>query len=396
MCSRSSSSFLLLVVALCAASCAEDARRASLDARQNAPTAPPADATSGDPTSGAGGDPCFDPEGAPLPCGDDADDAPPADDDQGTIDVEDDGAPSPDATGAVCRTDEFTAAASARVLLVVDRSASMLEEAPGFVGSKWTAASSALSLVAQRLATHELGLLLFPGPGVDQDVCGVGELAVPVGAAHDGEIVQVLDETEPAGGTPVTATLARARDVLSVVAADRPKIVVLATDGAPNCDASLDVATCTCVVAGCQDARNCLDDDGSTAAARALNDEGVPVFVVGLPGSEQFADVLDGLAEAGGTALAGARRHYAADSAAALSAAVEEAAGRASCRFDMDGPVTTVTTVTVAGQDVARDVQRTDGWDLVDADTIELFGAACDSAVDGATVRVDGCFTPPG
>jgi hypothetical protein len=260
----------------------------------------------------------------------------------------------------------------------------MEDDAVGYAGSKWDGAVDALSDVVTSLDNEvEFGLMLYPDGNADSNQCRAGDLEVGVGVNRADDIVTSLNFSFPGGGTPTAATLQQARQELDGLGdTGGARVVVLATDGGPNCNAGLNANSCRCVNPdGCADARNCLDDVASTNAAASLTAAGYSVFVVGIPGSENFSDVLNGLATAGGTALPGATGYYQADDSVELSTSLEQIASRvATCRFDLDQQVDNATSLAVSAgtNTVQQDPTRANGWDLVDADTIELFGAACD------------------
>ncbi|MBM4283583.1 MAG: VWA domain-containing protein [Deltaproteobacteria bacterium] len=290
-----------------------------------------------------------------------------------------------------------------RILLVVDKSGSMDRAATGYPGTKWAAAQDRLSSMVFDLDdVAEFGLMPFPAVGAT-DLCATGTVTVPLQASTATAISDELFAIDPLGATPTAATLRAAKSVLDALPAQGgDRAVVLATDGGPNCNLRLDATTCRCTP-GVECApnnpvgatrtnlapANCIDDDGAAAAAaRALNDAGYPVFVIGIPGINGLEDVMNHLADAGGTALAGGTRYYDASTDDALARSLEEAALRiSSCRFDLAAPVATADDVTVQidGRVVARDAGRTQGWDLVDADTVELFGATCTQGADALT-----------
>ncbi|MFZ9886966.1 MAG: vWA domain-containing protein, partial [Myxococcota bacterium] len=320
---------------------------------------------------------------------------------------DDDGVLTPGAggSGEVCDEVLFPASETIppRILLVVDKSGSMGEEAVGYPGSKWASAVSSLSAVVTSLSGDvDFGLMLYPDGDADSRVCRAGAREVYVSANNAGAIVSELEATTPGGGTPTAKTLEQAQEQLSLLpASGGSRVVVLATDGGPNCNTGLNPGTCRCVQPGqCSDARNCLDDVEAKAAASSLNAAGFSVFVIGIPGSENFTDVLNGLAEAGGTALPGATRYYQANNANGLASALENIASRvATCRFDLARavPPNADITVTAGGAPVVADPTRTNGWALVDSDTIEFFGAACNNLVNSpANVQIDACYDPSG
>ncbi len=304
----------------------------------------------------------------------------------------------------ICTDEVFLTATDtpARILLVVDKSGSMEDDAVGYPGSKWDGAVSALSDVVEATEDSiEYGLMRYPDGNANNNVCNEGALdvAVALGAAND--IVNDLEGTTPGGGTPTAATLQEARQVLEALGDEGgTRAVVLATDGGPNCNASLNVNTCQCMVdGGCNDPRNCLDDTDAVAAAQALNNADFPVFVIGIPGSEDYTDVLNGLATAGGTAQPGATAYYDADDTDALAASLADIVTRvATCRFDLDFPPDPgSTTLSVNGGAIAHDPTRTNGWDLVDDNTVELFGTTCNLALGGnVQIDVGYCYTPEG
>lgn len=289
-----------------------------------------------------------------------------------------------------------------RIMLVVDRSGSMNDDAVGFPGSKWDTAVDTLDTVTHQLETSvELGLALYPA-GADQDqLCSAGSLAVAVRLNNANAIVSALNDTGPGGGTPTATTLLVARGNLSALGSQGgQRAIVLATDGGPNCNDSLNGNTCTCVARRddgspdqqqCRDfSANCLDDVNTIAAAAQVASAGFPVFVLGLPGTENFSGVLRSTAQAGGT-----NDFYNANSASSLAQSLEEIAIRlGSCRFDLPGsPRPDQITVAVDGAPVARDAGRDDGWDLIDSNTIELFGPACEGASRAQQdVTVTTCF----
>lgn len=289
-----------------------------------------------------------------------------------------------------CSEDSFHAGdvLPPRILLVIDKSLSMNDAAPGYPGSKWQATRDVLNTVVTGLEdSADFGLILFPHGASQDDPCRAGALDVVVAPGGASEIVERLDVTTPAGGTPTAATLRAAFLALSGMPSDGGRrVVVLATDGGPNCNPDLDLSVCTCVGTGdaCNYVLNCLDDENTVSAAASLAAEGYAVFVIGVPGSEAFGEVLNELAVAGGTALADDTKFYEANSAEALASSLEAIATRAAgCRYDLPLPQVdpTSVTVTVDTSAVSHDPLRTDGWDLVDGNTVELFGPLCDQAV---------------
>jgi Mg-chelatase subunit ChlD len=288
-----------------------------------------------------------------------------------------------------------------RILLVVDKSGSMDEGAVGYPGSKWQGVRGAITAVMTSLETDvEMGLMLFPDGSADANVCQSGRVFNPVATGQAANIIETLNANDPGGGTPTAPTLYQAEMALQAIGEEGgPRVVILATDGGPNCNAGLNENSCRCTNPnGCNDARNCLDDQNTIEAVEHLNAQGFSTFVVGIPGSENFTDVLQSLADAGGTSN-GPQGFYEASDSNALATAIESIAARlANCRFELQGPAIYVDdmTVNLGNTTVPRDTTRQNGWDMVDTNTLEVFGTYCDAlaADPNISLEVDYCFVP--
>lgn len=305
----------------------------------------------------------------------------------------------------VCQTESFNPGSSrGQVLIVLDRSTSMNQAAEGFGDNKWTPMRQAIGSVVQN-TQNIINYGLYTFPGYENDSCDSGHLFYDVSATSNGSIVQKLNDPnfDAEGNTPTAAALGRSISILSAL---NPQVgtraILLATDGGPGCNLSLDYNTCQCMLTStngnvCVNNEApylCLDDTGAITATAQVAAAGFPVFVVGIPGSESFAGVLNRMAEAGGTARAGTDQYYKANSTSDISEALTDVVRRiGSCRFDLATTPATVNdiTVSIGGQAVQRDVRHEEGYDLVDANSIELFGSACDAAAEGSVVVVEAC-----
>jgi hypothetical protein len=110
--------------------------------------------------------------------------------------------------------------------------------------------------------------------------------------------------------------------------------------------------------------------------------------VIGLPGTESFADVLSEMARRGGTARAGDPAYYAAGDASALETALGEiAAGVVSCVFSMDVAPENPRQVRIIvdGMEVPHTDDRSEGWAYTNPENtvFELFGSWCDRLTSG-------------
>src|SRR5690242_2940621 len=240
--------------------------------------------------------------------------------------------PGPDALGLCGNTFLQATSDPPNLYFVIDRSGSMQEIVDGRV--KYDAvATASVALVRKLGAQVNVGAAVFPGPMVNpDDTCATGEEVfptrpgdpLPTGACSvDGEVTRAFSRSisipsgsMPIGGTPTGATLSRLAPTLAGLRGRT--VVILATDGGPNCnpaamcDASKcipniehapsctpDVNCCSPAIAG---PTSCLDDVATIAAVAQLARWGVRTYVVGIPGSAPYATLLEELARTGGTA----------------------------------------------------------------------------------------------
>ncbi len=215
------------------------------------------------------------------------------------------------------------------MLIVLDKSGSMDKTPNGFELSKWEAVNSAFEQSLPPVAgTVNFGLMMYPysedrviptecTTGCCEVQTGEAAINVPIGEGSRAvrDVLEVLNDTPPGGGTPTAAALAEAYRYFTSgegLGLKGRKYVLLATDGAPNCDSgnSCDEDKCTQNIDGncpetqgncCLDAGiNCLDDENVVDQIRNLADEGISTFVVGIPGTERYEQYLDTFAEEGG------------------------------------------------------------------------------------------------
>jgi len=224
------------------------------------------------------------------------------------------------------------------------------------------------------------------------------------------QIGSALDGRTPEGGTPTHDAVSVALAQLQATSADDGnRFLVLATDGngtfCKGCDISCNVAALA------------ADSDAMVAEVAEAKSEGILTFVIGVPGSQNFREILSRLAEAGGTAISSSCSntgpsycHYdmttATDFGAALQAALAAIGGETlSCSYDIpkeDGsfdPTLVNVRITSDGttRNIKRDASHADGWDYSpDGSQILLYGEACSSAqrtINGAVTILYGCPT---
>ncbi len=319
--------------------------------------------------------------------------------------------------GVRCLPGSFTLERGvAKVVLVVDRSGSMMlslssnEEPVNGEPTRWDALRSA---VAQTITPFDgeiaLGATFFPNVASATEQangCSVAESeTIAPGLGHGAAVLDALGRGAPFGGTP-TAVAVRASADLLAQARGTVRALVLATDGAPNCNQRLDPRACTCTSTGdignCGNAGHgemCLDDRRAiTTIEEVVAKDKIPVFVLGIgdqPGSI-FSTTLDAMAVAGGRPRSTSPRFHPARSPSELASALTTIRdGVARCTYltpsapgeDANGLERGEIEVSVAGLTIARDPSRTDGWDWVDRayGQLALFGRACEAASTGTS-----------
>jgi len=299
---------------------------------------------------------------------------------------------------------------------VLDRSGSM------GVDNKWATVRTAVANITRSLGPRaNFGASLFPGSNTQ--ACGAARevLSVspgdPLGTKNGPTTTKLLTATQlaPRGGTPTAEALRStlkallARQKAPNTNAGDKTFIILATDGAPNCNGE---TTCTtqqcppniesidrCTPTGfncCEPPQGgpemCLDTDETIAATQALASAGFPVYVIGLPGTDAYARVLDDLASAGGTALPNAPRYYriaTTSDSASLLAALKRISAKivATCNFQLKEPPARPDLVNVYVDDVVLPADPINGW-KIEEQTVTLVGKACERALAGDTLGV--------
>jgi hypothetical protein len=333
-----------------------------------------------------------------------------------------------DACGVTSVEASFSAA---NVLLVIDKSSSMDDMPEGFELKKWDALKAALEGALDGASPDmSFGLVLYPFGTESQiplecfDGCcelpsGPAAIQVPVTAGESGtsRIMQALAETSPGGGTPTAAALDAALTYFTTGegrALKGDRYVLLATDGGPNCDPdnTCDAAHCTPNLDGQCEAGNCcagegaycLDDAAVVEKLEALAAAGIPTFVVGIPGTEKYAEYLDAFAVAGGVTSPSAPPAY---YAVAASGGVEQLSRTfvditthlvRSCEVDLGGAPGDKNLVNVAVDCQVVPFADGTGWDIdpEQPSQLAIAGEACEKLKAQGAERVDvvyGCPT---
>ena len=289
-----------------------------------------------------------------------------------------------------------------KVFFVIDRSGSMLFDFAGHAGGlfgepligprRWDVLSTSLSRTLPRHDQDlEMGAVLFPGA----DECGVSASDVLEPRVGNVTNILALFAREPSGGTPTFEALNFAG--VRAAAADA-RVLVLITDGQPNCNPMLDTLSCVCTSPklglACADSATCLDDARSVDAIRRLrNEEGIVTYVVGIAAGDTVTKVtLGNMALVGGAPRAGDPSFYSAESEdeltqvlAAISSRITRCAWTAHRELHEGDAIE----VLVGG----AVVPARDGWTWQNSaeGAFSLVGEWCDRATAGAavTVRLD-------
>lgn len=294
-------------------------------------------------------------------------------------------------------------AVAPRIMLVLDKSHSMVTSSWDHDGDASTAATTrwyslheaVADLVTDIDGTTELGAVLFPSRLLDDNdaatACEVPSVPdVEIGAGHGQAILDALPDADSLaiwGGTPTSAGIVTATEALRALPGDAPRAIVLVTDGAANCSAD----------ASPSQAFSMYDENLAPLVA-GIADEGIPTYVIGI-------DIIDGwvsspqanpherlseVALAGGVASDGDAPYYNTRDEAELFDALAEITGRIQCTValdDLPGEPERVN-LTVDGLPVDY-VPACDaaGWRYGDGGEIELCASTCDDFVGGATLE---------
>jgi hypothetical protein len=303
-----------------------------------------------------------------------------------------------------------------QVMFVIDRSGSMAFDLAGngqdslppvFVPDdeqRWRILQRSLARTITAFDREiSMGAKFFPevlSQSSDTGACRVDTgVAIPPDRGNAQRILDVFDTTRPLGGTPTSDAVRIAAQYLTE-SRSVARTIVLATDGEPNCNESLDAHDCTCTSPrGCSDQNPaaCLDDLRTVETIREVAEaQKIPVYVIGIGAEEAAAvPVLDRMAVAGGRALASEPRFYSAQSEDALNqalATIRDAVAKCTYLTPSAPSNPDAITVSIGGVEVPRDPSKTDGWDWIDQVFGELafFGDACTRAQGGGTPAVVG------
>ncbi len=313
---------------------------------------------------------------------------------------------------------------------LLDRSGSMTAAIEGSNFNKYDTARRVLGSLLQVIGHRvRYGASVFPAAD-DARYCGPGlEVFEPtLGGlpSCDGDLdttlvdfLSRLGRVAEGGSTPTSAALAALRPRLEALAGTTH--LVLLTDGAPNCnlEASCDADECSlnlegATIAGractpdfnCCDPENtgegasgyCVDTDATAAELEQLFEHGIETYVVGMPGAESYAHVLERLASAGGTLRPGDVGYYAVGDEAELEQALYQIGTGVAvrCSIELETPPENQDLVNVYFDGELVPADATDGWSWDGEARILVNGDACNRLKSGDVIdarAVFGCDT---
>lgn len=266
------------------------------------------------------------------------------------------------------------------MLLVLDRSCSMTDDAsPGV--TKWQAAVAAINAMTTNYADKiRFGLSVFPDIVAPQ--CTQDAVVVPVAPGSEPAIQTLLtnalvtqDDYFPNGPcvTNIDTAMEQASQVVELTDPDRANFAVLLTDGKQ---------------AGCSAAGG---DAGTLQIITDMFAAGIPTFVIGFGDGVDPAQ-LDAFAVAGGVPNASPSFYDAADQVS-LEAALEAiATASISCAFTLDAVPEDPEGIFVFFDNVAVEPDPTmmNGWSYDETtNQIIFYGTDCEDLKAGTVSEVD-------
>jgi hypothetical protein len=303
--------------------------------------------------------------------------------------------------GSECLASEVPAAPTPPdILVVLEASGSMNDDmtntaCDGGCGalSKWAEVTSGLdSVLVQTERSVNWGLQWFGDAGADGCTVADGP-AAPVVPDNAEFIAAALGGRTSANGGVASTGAAPTRLAIQGAANDllrltdlNPKLIVLATDGAPGC------------MAGSDDPA--ADDSAATIAAIAnATTEGFPTYVVGIGNASAATNaILEQMANAGAVPRAGSPAYYPASSMDEMANVLTGiVAAVSSCTFSFGEPPCPGIgesrdniAVMLDDQFVPWDNLHANGWDYTNAfrTGVQLYGAACDTVRSAPTAHV--------
>lgn len=266
------------------------------------------------------------------------------------------------------------------MLIVLDRSASMRT---GGI-DRWAPSVAAVkSLTTTFQAQVAFGLMTFP---YANDLCGPGQIQVPIGMNTGTQIGQILDRSSPQGGTPTGDTLHVALESFRATAPGpddlpRTRYVLLMTDGQPTCPA----ARGTSGAIG-SEADLAADKQLTIQALDQLAADNIKTFVVGYDAEldPTLAGALTEFAKHGQT-----ERYYPVQDEKTLNKAFETISSAViSCTFTFEKTVDDPAYLRVLFDGKTLKKDEANGFTF-EGDSVTLQGTPCDQLQERASHNIE-------
>jgi len=298
-----------------------------------------------------------------------------------------------DSDDDICDEQDFSIEfKKARVMILLDNSGSMTEDAGG--STKEVQAVSAITLMVNDPINEdkEFGLDIFPdgSGGFLNSGCGTnGAPPVPIADANAQNIINYLNNSyNPDGATPLLAGLKYYATQANATSAglygdNTSGYIVVVSDGSDTCYSGFNIV---------QQLR--------ATTTELVNNLGIRSFAIGF-GSGVSGDELNAIAQNGGTSIL---TYLQADNETQLQDAFEQIASDiVSCRFEIDEHEEEIDPDEVnfyfndSEDPVPMDPNNQNGWNWVDDEntTMEFFGEYCDDLKEGEVESVSATFGCP-
>ena len=275
------------------------------------------------------------------------------------------------------------------VIVIVDQSGSMTSDFGG--GDRWNVLRDSLlddmGLIRDLEGSVRFGLAMYSARAENDDEPAMGECpiitSVPPALNNYDAIAGIYNPADPIDETPTGEAIERVlADYLSIPDPDPdPAIFILATDGEPD----------TCAEPNPQNGQAT-----AIAAVEHAYSEGVRTYAISV-GRDVGMRHLQDIANAGlgrGAGDPDAPFWVAGDDAGLRDALRMIVGGVLSCTIDLRGNIDTSMacsgTVRLNGMVIPCDDDN--GWRVVDENTIELQGDACDTLQDGPGATLEATF----
>jgi hypothetical protein len=296
-----------------------------------------------------------------------------------------DDTPDDACVGATCKcareTLELKAGLGANIMLVVDASSSMNYPYGAAGGAtRWAATVQSLTnLVTNLDGQAHFALSYFP----TNEGCATGPPDVTFGPSSAAQIRSSLAASGARGYTPTYGALHEARTALATMTDPNPEVIILATDGLPNCGCVNGFGqycpqnpTCP---SPCRLADGSPDPGDAAAMVTQLREDGILTYVIGIAFAQSEATLTD-FAQRGGTT-----RYYSAQSSVELEQALADVGHRiVSCTLELTSPPHDPNLVNILLDGAPLPRSSTNGWEYVGGQSgVQIYGSYCDQLQTG-------------